>query len=69
MFKIGDKVEVLDEGLAMLRKVCPDMGPNHHGIVLEAKGDLIFVEFPIDGKYGGHPQVAHYPVDMVRIRE
>ena len=50
-FLVGDLVEVLDTGLAMLRRLCPDQPPNHHGRVSEIKGDDIFVEFPLDGGY------------------
>ena len=66
-FKVGDLVEVLDEGLAMLRRLCPDHPPNHHGRVSEIKGDEIWVEFPLDGGYE-HSQVAPYPASMVRTR-
>ena len=50
--KVGDSVEVLDEGLAMLRRL---MGgkPNHHGTVAEIWDDgTILVEFPIEGPEG-----------------
>jgi hypothetical protein len=36
--KVGDDVEVLDAGLAMLRRLCPAMPPNHHGRVKIAIG-------------------------------
>lgn len=65
---IGDPVEVLDEGLAMLRRVCPDMPPNHHGRVSDISGDTVLVEFPIDGSYEGHSQVSPYPAQLVRRR-
>lgn len=68
MLVVGDLVEVLDEGLAMLRRICPDQPPNHHGRVAEIKDDTIMVEFPIDGSYEDHSQVAPYPVSMVRKR-
>jgi alkanesulfonate monooxygenase SsuD/methylene tetrahydromethanopterin reductase-like flavin-dependent oxidoreductase (luciferase family) len=64
-FNVGDRVEVLDEGLAMLRRLCPDQPPNHHGRVSEIDGDTIFVEFPIDGGYE-HSQCSPYPVSKVR---
>ena len=67
-FNIGDPVEVLDEGLAMLRRLCPGMPPNHHGRVSEVNGETITVEFPIDGSYKGHSQAAPYPIGMVRKR-
>jgi hypothetical protein len=66
--QVGDPVEVLDEGLAMLRRIVPGMPPNHHGRVWEINGDMIMVEFPIDGSYEDHSQIAPYPVFMVRKR-
>lgn len=69
MLKVGDEVEVLDPGLAMLRQLCPGMPPNHHGRVSELEGDLVLVEFPIDGSYEGHSQCAPYPTSQVRKRE
>lgn len=65
--KVGDEVEVLDEGLAMLRRLCPGMPPNHHGRIDRIDGDTIFVEFPVDGSYG-HSQCAPYPAAQVRAR-
>ena len=64
MYQKGDKVEVLDEGLAMLRRLCPGMPPNHHGVVEEVwhEGAEILVQFP-DG------QSAPYPADQVRRRD
>lgn len=67
MFTIGDEVEVHDEGLAMLRRLCPDMPPNHHGRIQKIVGDELWVEFPIDGTYE-HSQVAPYPASMVTRR-
>lgn len=64
----GDEVEVLDAGLAMLRSLCPDMPPNHHGRVESIDGDTVMVEFPIDGSYDGHSQSALYPREEVRMR-
>ena len=59
---IGDLVEVLDPGLAQLRKLCPQFGPNHHGVVSEIWDDgSILVLFP-DG------QAAPYPPQEVRLR-
>lgn len=66
--KVGDDVEVLDEGLAMLRRLCPDQPPNHHGRIEAIDGDTITVEFPIDGSYDGHSQSAPYPRSEVRKR-
>ena len=65
---IGDSVEVIDDGLAILRTLCPDMPPNHHGRVHGIDGEMIMVEFPIDGSYDEHSQVAPYPADKVRKR-
>jgi hypothetical protein len=66
--QIGDEVEVSDPGLAMLRRICPDMPPNHHGRVYGIDGDTITVEFPIDGSYEGHSQCSIYPSRMVSKR-
>ena len=67
--KTGDLVEVLDVGLSTLRRLCPDMPPNHHGRVAEVKEDgTILVEFPIDGGYE-HSQVAPYPAATVKRRQ
>lgn len=66
--KVGDDVEVLDAGLAMLRRLCPDQPPNHHGRIEAIDGDTITVEFPIDGSYDGHSQSAPYPRSEVRKR-
>lgn len=65
MLKKGDPVEVLDPGLAMLRKLCPDQPPNHLGRVDRIDGETVYVEFPIGGSYE-HSQVATYPSSMVR---
>ena len=65
----GDLVEVLDEGLARLRQLCPDMPPNHHGRVAEINGDTVMVECPIDGSYKEHSQVAPYLKSQVARRE
>jgi len=62
--KVGDDVEVLDAGLAMLRRMCPGMPPNHHGRVESINGDTIMVEFP----NGDHSQSAPYPRSEVRKR-
>lgn len=67
VMKVGDLVEVDDEGLAMLRRICPSMPPNHHGRIAEINGMQVLVEFPIDGSYE-HSQVAPYPMDQVRLR-
>ena len=66
--KVGDLVKVSDEGLEMLRRLCPGMPPNHHGRVERIDVDIIWVEFPIDGSYE-HSQTAPYPARMVRKRE
>lgn len=66
-YAVGDLVEVLDEGLAMLRRLMPNMPPNHHGKVAEIWDDgQILVEFPLSGE--NHSQVAPYPASMVRKR-
>ena len=67
--QVGDPVEVLDEGLAMLRRLCPDMPPNHHGTVSRIDGDTVYVEFPIgDDDPAKHSQVAPFPAAEVRKR-
>jgi len=45
-FQVGDTVEVLDEGLAMLRRLCPNQPPNNIGVISEfmSNGDAL-VEF------------------------
>lgn len=63
-FEVGDEVEVLDEGLAMLRRLCPGMPPNHHGRIDSIEGDTVVVEFPS----GDHSQSAPYPRSQVRKR-
>ena len=66
-YAVGDLVEVLDEGLAMLRRLMPNMPPNHHGKVAAIWDDgKILVEFPLSGE--NHSQVAPYPASMVRKR-
>lgn len=60
---VGDPVEVLDEGLAMLRRLCPGMPPNHHGVVAEFMGDRVLVQFD------DSDQAAPYPRSQVRRRE
>lgn len=66
-YAVGDLVEVLDEGLAMLRRLMPNMPPNHHGKVSEIWDDgTILVEFPLSGE--NHSQAAPYPASMVRKR-
>lgn len=66
-FKVGELVQVDDQGLAMLRKLCPDMPPNHHGRVDRVEGSTVYVEFPIDGSYE-HSQVAPYDIEKVAKR-
>ena len=69
--KVGDKVEVMDEGLAMLRRFAPPRAkPNHHGTIAEIWDDgQVLVEFPIgDDDPDEHSQVAPYPAEMVRLR-
>lgn len=63
-FQVGDEVEVLDEGLAMLRRLCPGMPPNHHGRIESVEGDMVTVEFP----NGDQSQSAPYPRSQVRKR-
>jgi len=67
-FKIGDKVLVHDEGLAMLRRLGAPI--NHHGIVAEIWEDgTILVKFPINkGTPEEHSQVTPYPPGQVEKR-
>ena len=64
--KKGDAVEVLDEGLEMLRSFMgPNAKPNHHGTVAEIWDDgTVLVEFPIRGE-NPHSQVAPYSPELV----
>ena len=69
--KVGDKVQVLCEGLAMLRRFAPKGArPNHHGTITEILSDgTIMVAFPIgDDDPADHSQVAPYPAELVRLR-
>jgi len=70
-FIVGDPVEVLDEGLAMLRRIMPNAPPNHHGWVHEIWDDgTILVELSIgDDNPDEHSQVAPYPPHEVRHRQ
>jgi len=69
--QVGDKVRVLDPGLAQLRSVMKmvgeDPGPNNLGWVAEFMDDGdILVKFPIgDDDPGEHSQVAPYPRNKV----
>ena len=67
---IGDPVEVIDEGLAMMRRIMPNAMPNHHGWVHEIWDDgTIVVEFPIgDDDPNEHSQTAPYDPDKVILR-
>lgn len=65
--KVGDNVEVQDAGLEMLRRLCPNQPPNHHGRVEAIYGDTVMVEFPVDGGYE-HSQSAPYQRSAVRKR-
>jgi len=73
--KIGDKVKVLDPGLARLRAIMKQITgkeiPNHLGIAQEINDDgYIMVQFPIgDDDPSEHSQIAPYPTDMVVRRE
>jgi len=67
ILEIGDEVEVLDEGLAMLRRLCPGLPANHIGRVDSIEGDTVFVAFPIGGNYE-HSQTAPYPRSKIRKR-
>ncbi len=71
-FQVGDKVEVLCEGLAALRRIMgPSAKPNHHGVVHEIWDDgSVVVQFPIgDDPIEEHSQIAPYPPHEVRKRD
>jgi hypothetical protein len=61
--KVGDQVEVIDEGLAKLRQIVPDAPPNHHGIIEEFQenGDLLIL-------FDDSKSSAPYPKELVRPR-
>lgn len=63
-FNVGDKIEVLDEGLAMLRRICSDQPPNHYGEVSEIwdNGNTLLILFD------DTEQAAPYPSNLVRLR-
>ena len=67
-YQVGDLVEVSDPGLAVLRKLCPTMPPNHHGRVRGFSGPDLMIEFPLDGGYSHHSQVSPYPRSQVKKR-
>lgn len=56
--KQGDRVTVEDEGLAMLRSICPDMPPNNTGTIERIDSECVYVCFD-DG------QLAPYPREQV----
>ena len=60
-FKAGDKVQVLDKGLARLRELCPGLPPNHHGEVSEIwdDGTLIIL-------FDDTESIAPYSPELVR---
>jgi hypothetical protein len=62
-FEVGDRVEVLDEGLAKLRAIVPGAPPNHHGVVEEiwSDGNLLII-------FDDTEQSAPYPPNLVRLR-
>ena len=69
--KVGDKVAVIDEGLAAVRKFAPkNSRPNNHGTVAEIWDDgmTILVSFPIGKLKDNHNQIAPYPAEMVYKR-
>jgi len=71
-FEVGDKVEVLDEGLLILQQFAPKGAkPNNLGIVSEIFDDgEILVEFQIgNDDMEEHSQVAPYPQHLVRHKD
>lgn len=72
--KVGDPVEVMDEGLVMLNLFAPPGAkPTNHGYVKElnyGESREVLVEFPIgDDPIDKHSQVAPYPISMIRKRK
>ena len=68
-FKPGDRVYVVDPGLAELRAIMRRAGhepfPNHHGTVDEVHDGLVYINF--DSEDGpGQGSCAPYPVEDVR---
>lgn len=63
--KIGDLVEVQDEGLEMLRKICPDQPLNNIGEIkgFTPSGD-VEVWFKLSGE--NHSQASLYPRGKVK---
>lgn len=73
-FEIGEPIEVLDSGLAMLRAIMAEIGENiinHHGWVHSIEPDgTIMVLFPIgDADPLEHSQLAPYEPRYVLPRE
>jgi hypothetical protein len=60
--KVGDAVQIIDQGMQMLMKFAPpNTVPINQGVILEVDGDEFMVVFPIgmdDPKK--HSQVAPY---------
>lgn len=69
-FHPGDRVYVIDPGLAMLRRIMRDATgqeppPNHHGTVHEVWDDAVLIHF--DSEDGpGQGSAASYPLGEVR---
>ena len=60
--KVGDPVQVIDQGLIMLQQFAPQGAfPNNWGIVDQIKPEAVYVLFPIgDDPMDQHSQVAPY---------
>ncbi|WP_419708008.1 hypothetical protein [Promicromonospora sp. NFX87] len=63
--RVGEQVEVLDEGLAQLREIMRratgrEPKPNHHGVVEQIEDGLVYILFNDTG------QLAPYPLAEVR---
>lgn len=67
---VGELVQVTDIGLASLRAIMPDAGPNHYGAVAGVGEDgQIMVLFPIgDDDPAEHGQVVPYDSRDVLVR-
>jgi hypothetical protein len=67
--KIGDEVDVMDQGLLMLQKFAPPGAkPNNRGIIADIWGDgTVEVEFPLESEDGEpHSQVAPYAPHLIK---
>ncbi len=64
--KIGDEVDVMDQGLLTLQKFAPPGAkPNNRGTIADIWEDgTIEVEFPLEGE--NHSQIAPYEPHLIK---